>query len=285
MDWGLVRLLGCAVCAVWALVGYGLALAGATRGQRAVRVTGRVVEVCPPAHGAAGTAGIPVVLAFPDPATGREHTLPYDGEHGMMLETAWIGREVTVLHPPGEPGRFKVAYSPEDGLTGRGWPHFAAFLLYAGLVTDTAIRHGYPWALLGGGAALTLFAATALPHELRVGRRESAQLATVVPVRAEVIAVTQTVQDYDDGPMTVHRLFVRFTTGGGTTVTARLADPPKDPARAFGGSVTLHYAPDDLTYLTLDPAAARRAVRRSLLFVIALLLAATATTTTGALLL
>lgn len=281
----MIRQLGCAACGVWALLGYGWSLAGATRGQRAVRVAGRIVEVRAPAHGAPGTAGIPVVIGFPDTATGREHTLPYEAGRGIQLDTVWVGREVAVLHPPGDPLRFEVRYTLEDGLSGRGWPNFAMFLLYAGLVTDTAIRYGYPWALLGAGGPLTVAMLSVLRHDLRLTRRESAWLAAAVSVPGRVIAVTKSVQYDAEGTWTSYTEVIAFTTREGTTVTARLPTPPKDPEGAYGRDLTVHYAPDDPKSFTLDPAASRRSAVRNLVFVVQILLLGAAATVAGAVLL
>ncbi|MFD6874685.1 MULTISPECIES: DUF3592 domain-containing protein [unclassified Streptomyces] len=285
MDWHTIPLLGCAVCGVWALLGYGWAFFGATRGQRAVRVTGRIAEVRVPAHGAPGTAGIPVVISFPDAATGQEHTLAYEGERGIQLNTVWVGREVAILHPPGDPQRFEVAHTLQDGLSGRGWPNFAVVLLYAGLVTDSAIRYGYPWALLGVGGPLTMAMAFVLRHDLRLARRESARTADAITVPGRVIAVTESVHDDSEGTWTNYTAFVAFTTREGTTVTARLPTAPKDPGSAYGQECSVHYAPDDPEVFTLDPAASRRSSVLDLFFVVLILLLGVAGTVVGAILL
>ncbi|MFZ3492951.1 DUF3592 domain-containing protein [Streptomyces sp. 5.8] len=285
MDWHTIRLLGCAACGVWALVGYVRALAGATRVQRTVRVTGRIVEVRAPAHGAPGTFGIPVVIAFPDRATGQEHTLLHEGERGLQLDTVWVGREVAVLHPPGEPRQFEVGYTLQDGLSGRGWPNFAVFLLYAGLVTDTAIGHGYPWTLLGVGGPLTVAMAFALRHDLRLTRLESARLAAAIDVPGRVVAVTESVHDDSEGTWTSYTAIIVFTTREGTTVTARLPTPPKDSANAYGQEMTVHYVPDDPKVFTLDRARSHRSAVRDLVFVVLLLMLGAAATVVGAFLL
>ncbi|MCX5410262.1 DUF3592 domain-containing protein [Streptomyces sp. NBC_00335] len=289
MDWQVTRLLACAVCGLWALLGYGWALAGATRGQRAVRVTGRIVEVQAPAHGAPGTAGVPVVIAFPDTdtdtATGHEYTLRYEAERGIQLDTVWVGREVAVLHPPGNPQRFEVAYTLQDGLSGRGWPNFAVFLLYAGLVTDTAIRHGYPWALLGAGGPLTVAMLFVLRHDLGLARQESERLAEATCVQGRLIAVTKSIHDDNEGTWTSYASIIAFTTREGTTVTARLPTPPKDPATAYGQEMTVHYVPDAPEIFTLDVAASRRSAIRDIVFVIQGLLLGAVTTVAGAVLL
>ncbi|MFG2989177.1 DUF3592 domain-containing protein [Streptomyces sp. NPDC048257] len=285
MDWHGFLLLWCAVCGVWALFGYGRSLIGATPAQRAVRVTGRIVEVRTPAHGNPGTDGIPVVIAFPDPATGREHALPYEAERGITLDTVWLGQEVAVLHPPGEPHRFEVTYDLQDGRHGRGWPHFAVFLLYAGLVADTALRHGYPWALLGAGGPLAVAMTSVLRHDLVLMRREAARLATAVRVPGRVAAVLESVHEDGEGSWTSHTAVLVFTTREGTAVTARLRSGIPDPAHAYGRELTVHYVPDDLALFTLDPAAARRSARWDIAFVVLVLLLGAAAAVAGAVLL
>ncbi|WEV23765.1 DUF3592 domain-containing protein [Streptomyces sp. 71268] len=283
MDWHRLLLLWCAACAGWALVGYGWSLAGATRAQRAVRVWGRIASVRTPAHGDPGTAGIPVVIAFPDPATGQEHALPYTAEGGRQLDTVWAGREVAVVHPPGQPQRFQVTYDLTDGRYGLAWPHFAAFLSYAGLVTELALRHGYPWALLCAGGPLTVLTAFVLRHEVRLVRREAARLARAVGVPGRVVAVQETAHDDGESQWTSHAPVLTFTTREGTLVTARPHPPLARPSRAYGRVVTVHYAPDHPEVFTLDLDASRRSRARSVAFAIGLSSLCAATTVAGAL--
>ncbi|WP_329035012.1 DUF3592 domain-containing protein [Streptomyces sp. NBC_00178] len=169
-----------------------------------------------------------------------------------------MGREVAVLHPPGDPERFEVAHTLRDGLSGRAGPNFAVFLLYAGLVTDIAISHGYPWALLGAGGPLTIAMASVLFHDLRLLRRESARLATALAVPGRIIAVTKTVRDDGEGVWTRYAAVLGFTTGDGKAVTALLPTAPEDPADAYGREVTVHYVPGEPEGFTLDPAASHR---------------------------
>ncbi|MFF5721245.1 DUF3592 domain-containing protein [Streptomyces buecherae] len=282
VDWHRIPLLWCVACAGWALVGYGRSLAGATRAQRAVRVWGRIASVRTPAHGDPGTAGIPVVVAFPDPATGREHVLPYTAEGGLQLDTVWVGREVAVLHPPGQPQRFEVTHDLADGRHGRAWPHFAVFLLYAGLVTELALRHGYPWALLCAGGPLTVLMVFLLRNEVSLARREAARLAGAVSVPGRVVAVQETTHEDGESQWTGHDPVLTFTTREGTLVTARPQPALADPARAYGRVVTVHYAPDHPEVFTHDLAASRRSWGRSVVFVSLCLSLCAATTVAGA---
>lgn len=118
LDWHGVLLLWCAGCGVLALIGYGRSLAGVTRAQRAVRVPGRIAEVRVPEHGGPDIPGIPMAVAFPDPGTGQEHILPHVSESGFQLCAVWVGREIAVIHPPGRPERFEIAYDVESGQHG-----------------------------------------------------------------------------------------------------------------------------------------------------------------------
>ncbi|MGW8574326.1 DUF3592 domain-containing protein, partial [Streptomyces niveus] len=175
MDWHVVLLLWCAGCGVLALIGYGRSLAGVTRAQRAVRVPGRIAEVRVPEHGGPDIPGIPMAVAFPDPGSGQEHVLPHMSESGFELRAVWVGREIAVVHPPGRPERFEIAYDVESGQHGLAWPHFMVFLLYCGLVADTAVLQGYPWALLGAGVPLAVVMSFVLRDEIRLTRRGAAR--------------------------------------------------------------------------------------------------------------
>ncbi|MFB7051191.1 MULTISPECIES: hypothetical protein [Streptomyces] len=70
-------------CAVWAVLapaGYGMALAGVTRAQRTVRRTGRIEQVRMPRHGGSRTGGISVVISYRDATSDEEVTVTIDGE-------------------------------------------------------------------------------------------------------------------------------------------------------------------------------------------------------------
>ncbi|MFI6697231.1 DUF3592 domain-containing protein [Streptomyces sp. NPDC050433] len=283
MDWHGVLVLWCVGCGVLALIGYGRSLAGVTRAQRAVRVPGRIAEVRIPEHGGPGILGIPVVVAFPDPVTGQEHVLPYVSEAGIQLDAVWVGREIAVIHPPGHPERFEITYDVQDGQHGLGWPHFAVFLLYCGLVADTAILRGYPWVLLGVGVPLAVVMSFVLRHDLRLTRREAARPIIAAPGR--VAAVLTSVHDDGESVWTSHTAFITFTTSEGTAVAARLRAEPKDPKTTYGAEVTVHYPPDNLDAFTLDLTATRRSTVLDIAFIVLCLLLGAAGTVAGALLL
>ncbi|MET4922440.1 DUF3592 domain-containing protein [Streptomyces sp. PSRA5] len=286
MGWHGVLLLWCAGCGVLALIGYGRSLAGATWAQRVVRVPGRIAEVRPPRHGGDGRAGIPVTIAFPDPATGQEHVLPYvAGDSGIRLDTVWVGRELAVLHEPGDPRHFKITYDLADDRRGLALPHFLVFLLYAGLVADISIRHGYPWALLGVGVPLTVVMAFVLRHDLRLARRDAARRDAAVAVPGRVVAVLTTDHEDGEGSWTSHTAVITFATREETVVTARFRVERDDPATAYGQEVTVHYAPDDPEAFTLDLAAGRRSNVLDLVFVSLCLLLGVAASVAGTLLL
>ncbi|MFC0597810.1 DUF3592 domain-containing protein [Streptomyces palmae] len=270
-----------AVPAGLALLGYGLSLAGLTPAQRAVWVRARVVAVEQPAHGASKRPGIPVTVAFQDPATGREFVLPNAGKHGDALQEAWVGREVEVRYPPGRPHRYRVALLPMDERTGRGVPNCAVALLLVGLVIHAAVRWGYPWALLGFGALVTVSAA--LSPDVRNARTRDALLATAVAVPARVVAVTRDVYTDGEGETIVnHAPVVAFTTLAGIRVTVLCREGIPDPSRSLGRELTLHYAPSDPSVYTPDLAAERRDGERAIGVVIILLIAGIAAIATGA---
>lgn len=286
MNWHGVLLLWCAGCGVLALIGYGRSLGGVTRAQRAVRVPGRIAEVRTPRHGGDGSAGIRVTIAFPDPATGQEHVLPYvAGDSGIRLDTVWVGRELAVLHPPGDPANFKIAYDLGDNRHGRAWPHFLVFLLYAGLVADTSIRHGYQWILLGVGVPLTVVMVILLRHDYRLARRDAARWDAAVAVPGRVVAVLRTDHEDGEGSWTSFAAVITFTTREETVVTARFRVERDDPATAYGQEVTVHYSPEDPEVFTLDLAASRRSNVLDVVLVVLCLSLGAAASVTGAVLL
>lgn len=282
MDWHEALLLWCAGCGVLALIGYGRSLAGVTRAQRAVRVPGRIAEVRIPEHGGPGIPGTPLTVAFSDPDTGQEHVLPYVSESGIQLNAAWVGREIAVIHPPGHPERFRITYDVEAGRHGLAWPHFAVFLLYCGLVTDTAIRHGYPWALIGVGVPLAVGMALLLRDDLRLIRRDAASPAVGVPGR--VAAVLTSVHDDGESVWTSHTAFITFATREGAEVVGRLRAEPKDPNTRYGAEITVHYRPGNLDAFTLDPGGTRRSSVRAVAFLVGCVLLGAVGTVAGVLL-
>ncbi|MFE9118167.1 hypothetical protein [Streptomyces sp. NPDC007172] len=119
------------------------------RTVRTVRTTGRIDRVGEPSHGGSPREGIAVVLTFQVPSTGREFTVTNDGERGERITVAWTGREVGIHYPRGRPHAFRFTDDPSEGGRGLGWPTFAAFLAYAGLLVTAVLDWGWPWALLG----------------------------------------------------------------------------------------------------------------------------------------
>ncbi|MFJ2377121.1 hypothetical protein ACIOZL_30960 [Streptomyces sp. NPDC087769] len=167
MGWHGYLVLWCGVFGAWALVGYGRSLAGMTRAQRTVRATGRIERVDEPRHGSSPSDGIAVVVSFQDPATGQEFTVTNEGERGERISVARTGRETGVHYPRGRPHAFRFANDLSEGGRGLGWPTFAVFLVYAGLVAVAAIDRGWPWALLGFCGPWALSGLYHLPGNVR----------------------------------------------------------------------------------------------------------------------
>ncbi|MGW0946533.1 DUF3592 domain-containing protein [Streptomyces sp. NPDC002623] len=268
-----------------ALLGYARSLAGVTRAQRAVWVKARIVEVEQPAHGDSRKPGIPVTLTFQDPGTGQEFALSNAGRHGDAIEEAWVGREVEVRYPPGQPLRFAVVLGGAEEQTGREGPDCAVMLLLLGLVIDASVRWGWPWALLGFGTLLT--AAAVRSPDIRLVRARNALLASAVAVPARVVAVTRDVHtDNESGDdIVVHAPVIAFTTHEGVHVTVLSRGGIPDPGRSLHRALTIHYAPADPAVYTPDPAADRRSGAMNIAFIVALLLAGTAGAVAGALML
>ncbi|WP_285736527.1 DUF3592 domain-containing protein [Kitasatospora phosalacinea] len=260
MGWeGFLLLWSGAWCAV-ALVGAARSLAGVTEAQRTVRLTGRIREVGEVRHGASRIGGIPVVVAWREPDTGREVLVRGDDGRGETLTAAWVGREIGVSHPAGRPGEHRFANAPEPPSRGLGRPAFAAFLAYAGLVALAAVRWAWPWALVGVAGPWALSGLWHLPEAVRDRRGKRARLAAAEAVPGRIVAVFQDVRiDEDDGSrITTLTPVVAFTTRDGTAVTAHCTRHLADPATARGREVTVHHAPADPAGFTLDPAADRR---------------------------
>ncbi|MFB7343458.1 DUF3592 domain-containing protein [Streptomyces hydrogenans] len=250
-------------CAAWgaaALVGFALSLAGLTKAQRTVRLTGRIVRVRQPRHGGSRHGGIPVVVSYRDPATGRDVTATNDGERGEVITTAWEGREIGVSHPRGRPHAHRFSHRPEPPGRGLGKPGCALFLAYAGLVALAAIEWGWPWALVGAGGPGALYAAVHLPGTVRARTARLADLSAMDAVPGRVVAVLKDVSvDQEDGhTWTRFTPVVSFTTRAGAAVTAHCEDRLPDPERTYGREVTVHHLPSDPARFTLDPAAERR---------------------------
>jgi hypothetical protein len=284
MGWHGYLTLWCVVLGAVALVGYGRSLAGVTRGQRAVRVMGRIERVTEPRHGSSGREGIAVVVTFRDPATGQEFTVTNDGECGDRISTAWPGREIGIRYPPGRPHAYRFTTDPDAGRSGLGRPNFAAFLVYVGLVVVASIDWGWPWALIGFGVPWTLLGATYLPGAVRDTRLRVEGLASGGPVPGRVIAVLKDVTVDEDGDTaTSHTPVVAFTTHDGTAVTA-YREGLRDPAGSRGRDLTIHYRPDNPVVFTTDLAGEERSRVGEIVFGVAALLVGVAAAVAGGIL-
>ncbi len=269
-----------------ALLGYALSLAGLTPARRAVWTTARIVSVEQPAHGASKYPGIPVTVAFPHPAGGPDVVLPNTGKHGHTFTEAWVGREVAVRHPRGRPDRFRVVLDTVPDRSGRGTPNCAVALLLVGLVVHATVLWGYPWALLGFGALLTVFTATGA--DLRNVRLRAALLAdgVAVAVPARVVAVTRDVHTDGEGEEIVnHAPVIVFTTAEGIRMTVLCREGVPKPRSSLGRDLTIHYAPAAPRVYTPDLAAEHRDNEGTLGVVVLVLIAGVAATVTGATLL
>ncbi|MER5738594.1 DUF3592 domain-containing protein [Streptomyces sp. NPDC002262] len=250
-------------CAAWgaaALAGFGLSLAGLTKAQRTVRLTGRVVRVRQPRHGGTRRGGISVVVSYRDPVSGEEVTATNDGDGGETITAAWEGREIGVRHPRGRPHARRFSNSPEPPGRGLGAPSCAVVLAYAGLVALAAIEWGWPWALIGAGGPGALHAAVHLPGTVRARSTRLAALAAMDAVPGRVVAVLEDVGvDQEDGhTWTRTTPVVAFTTRAGEAVTAHCTEHLPEREDVYGREVTVHHLPSDPARFTLDPAAERR---------------------------
>ncbi|MFE3826675.1 DUF3592 domain-containing protein [Streptomyces sp. NPDC059092] len=251
-----------------ALVGYGMSLAGVTKAQRTVRLTGRIVRVREPRHGGSRMGGISVVVSYRDPASGQQVTATNDGERGEMITAAWEGREIGVSHPRGRPHAYRFSNIPEEPGRGLCLPGFAVFLVYVGLVVLTAVDGGWPWALVGFGGPWAVVGAVQLPGAVRGKNDRLGRLAAMDTARGRVVAVLKDVGvDQDDGhTWTTITPVVSFTTRGGTAVTAHCTSHLPDPAGAYGRDVTVHHTPADPADFTLDRVAEHRSGRHDVAF-------------------
>ncbi|MFF2325708.1 MULTISPECIES: DUF3592 domain-containing protein [unclassified Streptomyces] len=264
MGWNEFLVLWCAGWGVVALIGYGMSLAGVTKAQRTVRLTGRIERVREPRHGGSRRGGISVVVSYRDPASGQEVTVTNDGERGEMITSAWEGREIGVSHPRGRPHAYRFSPTPEEPGRGLGLPGFAVFLVYVGLVVLAAVDWGWPWALIGFGGPWAVSGAVQLPGAVRAKNRRIERLAAMDTVRGQVVAVLKDVSvDQDDGhTSTTITPVVSFTTHEGTAVTAHCTSNLPDQAGAYRRDVTVHYTSADPAEFTLDRAAEHRSEER-----------------------
>ncbi|MFI8521237.1 DUF3592 domain-containing protein [Streptomyces sp. NPDC085481] len=278
--------LWCGAFGTFALVGYARSLAGVTRAQRAVRVTGRIERVREPRHGSSQHDGIPVVVSFQDPSTGQEFTVTNDGEHGERITAAWTGREIGVRYPRGRSHAYHFVGDLWAGRRGLGWPNFAIFLIYVGLVVFAAVDWAWPWALIGFGGPWTMSGVWYLPQNERAASRRIHGLTSRPPVQGRVIAVlTDTGTDEDGHTSTSHTPVISFTTHEGTAVTAYCTDGLPDPANSYGRKVTIHYTPEDPAVFTPNLAAEHRSRSLDTAFGVVALLLGVVAVVVGAMLL
>ncbi|MFF9100148.1 DUF3592 domain-containing protein [Streptomyces rubrogriseus] len=243
--------LWCAVFGTVALVGYARSLAGLTAAQRSARVTGRIEQVREPRHGSSQRDGISVVVSFEDPYSGEQFTVTNDSDHGERITAAWMGREIGVRYPRGRPHAYHFTSDLEASRHGLGWPNFALFLIYVGLVVFAAIDWSWPWSLIGFGVPWTLSGVWYMPQSARAVRRRIAALNSRPPVQGRVIAVlTDTDTDSEGGTFTSHTPVIAFTTHEGTAVTAYCPDGLPHATTSHGSDVTIHYDPDDPAVFT-----------------------------------
>ncbi|MEV4004395.1 DUF3592 domain-containing protein [Actinomadura sp. NPDC049753] len=286
MGWHGYLALWCAVLGTVALAGYGLSLAGMTRAQRTVRVTGRIVQVREPRHGGSRKGGISVVVSYRDPSSGQEAIVTNDGDRGEMITAAWTGREIGVHYPRGRPHAYRFTDRPQQGGRGLGLPNLALFLVYAGAVVGAAIDRGWPWALIGFCGPWAVVGACHLPGNIRDTRRRRETLASMIAVQGRVIAVLRDVRtDEEGGTSTTITPVVAFTTREGAAVTAHCTERMPDPADARGREVTVHYTPDDPAVYTLNRVAEQRSLRTDVAVNVVGLLAVASAAVAGAVML
>ncbi|MGW1411231.1 DUF3592 domain-containing protein [Streptomyces sp. NPDC002403] len=268
MGWDTFLALWCAVWGAAAVVGFVRSLAGVTKAQRTVRLTGRITRVREPRHGGSRKGGISVVVSYRDPASCQEVTVTNDGERGEMITPAWEGREIGVSHPRGRPHAYQFSNTPKEPDRGLGWPGFAVFLVYVGLVVLAALEWGWPWALIGFGGTWAVSGAVHLPGTVRAKNRRVERLAAMETVPGRVVAVLKDVSvDQDDGhTSTTITPVVSFTTLEGTAVTAYCTSNLPDPAGAYGRDVMVHYTRADPAEFTLDRTAEQRSEEREVTF-------------------
>jgi len=283
---GLYLAVWCSVLGVLALAGYGRSLSGTSGAQRTVRAAGRIERVREPLHGGSKRDGISVVVSYLDPETGERAVVTNEGERGDVITEAWVGREIEVGHPRGRPHAYRFSTGPVGPGRGLGWPNFAVFLMYAGVVVYLAVERAWPWALVGFCGLWAVFGIAYLPGNVRASRLRRERLAAMVAVPGTVIAVLKDVgSDSEGGTTTTITPVVRFTTSDGTTVTAHCTSGIPAPATSYGREVLVHHLPGDPAHFTLDPAAAYRSESWETPFAVALLAVLVGATVAGAVLL
>ncbi|MEU6848332.1 DUF3592 domain-containing protein [Actinacidiphila alni] len=284
-----VLALWCAGWASAAAIGLRRYATGASGGgARAVRVPARIVRVERPSSGARRSAGVPVVLAFRDPATGQELTVPTTGAHSGTLDAAWAGREIEVRFPPGQPYRFRMLTRPGQGRwQGLRLPAVAAFFVLAALLVRLSFVAGYGLGLLGLGALWTAALGTALRASLREYGRRRALLASPGTADGEIVAILEDERRDDDGHVHVsYTPVVTFTPPGAPTVTGVPA-PGSATSRhhhrdALGLRIPVHYATVDPSVFHLDGASDRATMTCGLIALFPFALAGVALMVVGA---
>ncbi|RPE35255.1 DUF3592 domain-containing protein [Kitasatospora cineracea] len=287
MGWDWFLRLWCAAWGAVALVGAVRSLAGVTKAQRTVRLTGRIRAVGVPRHGASRIGGIPLEVSYRDPDSGREVVVTDDEGRGETVAAAWAGREIGVCHPRGRPHEFGFADAPQPPSRGLAGPAAALFAAYAGLVALAALHRGWPWALVGGAGPWALSGLWHLPGAVRDRRGRRERLAAMDAVPGRIVAVFRDVRtDEESGSvLTTRTPVVAFTTRDGTAVTAHCTAHLADPARARGREVTVHHTPANPAEFTLDPAADRRSWAWDVAVHVAAVVVLAATAAVGAVLL
>ncbi|HEY3478221.1 MAG TPA: DUF3592 domain-containing protein, partial [Streptomyces sp.] len=172
---------------------------------------------------------------------------------------------------------------PEEPSRGLGWPVFALFLVYGGLVLLAASEWAWPWALIGFAGLWALFGVAYLPGAVKATNARIAKLAAMDAAPGRVIAVLKDVKvDEDDGQTyTTHTPVVSFTTADGTEVTAHCTDHLPDPAHADGRTVTVHHSAADPADFTLDRPADQRSQQREVVFTVVAIVVLAATAAVG----
>lgn len=269
-------------CVAWCVVA-GLGL----RRPRMVRVAARVVRVEPPSTGAPRSAGVPVVLAFTDPAGGQELTVPATGGGNGRLDAAWVGREIEVSFPPGQPYRFRMLSRPGQGRwRGLVGPALALLVVVASLLIRFSFEAGFGLGLCGLGLLWTGAAAASLRFAVREYGRRRALLASSATVPGEVVAIVEDERRDDDGHTHVtYTPVVTFSPRGGPAVTgvAGLGSSSGHHHRdSVGRRVAVVHSTTDPSVFHLEDASERAAMTCGLLFLLFFLLGGMAVTVTGA---
>jgi hypothetical protein len=231
---------------------------GRSRGRRAVRVTGRVVSLEPPAPHADARHGLPVTVAFREPGTGRELAVPATGGRNGRLAAAWPGREVAVRFPPGKPFRFRFTTGRRHALRDLALPLAAGVLCAAVLLVRHAVRDHSPGSvMLGFGLAWSVGWVVVCTHGVRVHLARKALLRDAPAVDAVVVSVVDIRHEDDDHPRYTYSPVVTFTTLDGRAVTGIGPGAGRHAVHDIGSTVTVRYAPADPAVFLIEPSPER----------------------------